>query len=199
MRTVILTFPGHFFQTHLCVRTALDHYPEISGPITVIADDVQSSPWSHYIDDLDRALSDYPCRIIPVSTLRRIPDCVAGWWRQQLIKLTLDQILPDDEWFVVDGDVIFRSRCDVAGCVPVSYRYESDSRWSKMCMNYVQGVLGTQHGVMHDQGTPVITSAIPFRHLDSNLLAGVRRHVESRFGGDFLDLHPLVGLCQNGS
>ena len=188
MNTAVLTFPGHFFQTALCIQSLLHYYPECGNNITVIADDVQCEPWSSYVSDIRQYLGDqYP--IIPVSTLSRISPCVAGWWRQQLIKLTIDQILPGSQWFVVDGDVIFRSRCNVADCVPISRRYDADSRWSQMCANYVRGVLGTDQGIMHDQDQPVITSPIPFRHLDSKLLRSLREHVESRFGGNFVDLH----------
>lgn len=188
MNTVVLTFPGHFFQTALCLQSLLRHYPEYSNNITVIADDVQCKPWSDYIDDLSIYLGP-GYKIVPVSSISKIRDCVAGWWRQQLIKLTLDRILPGDQWFVVDGDVIFRSRCNVAQCVPVTRRYDADSRWSKMCVNYVQNLLGTEFGIMHDQTDAVITSPVPFRHLDSNLLCDLRRYVELRFGGDFVDLH----------
>ena len=188
MNAAVLTFPGHFFQTALCIQSLCRHYPEYTNSITVIADDVQCEPWSDYVSDLHQFLGDrYP--IIPVSIVPKIRDCVAGWWRQQLIKLTLDQILPGTEWFVVDGDVIFQSRCDVAGRVPISRRYDATSRWSQMCVNYVKGVLGTDQGIMHDRGQEVITSPVPFRCLDGSLLQALRDHVEARFSGDFVDLH----------
>jgi len=188
VNTAVLTFPGHFFQTALCIQSLLHYYPECSNRITVIADDVQCEPWSGYVSDLRQYLGDlYP--VILTSTLPGISRCVAGWWRQQLIKLTINQILPGNEWFVIDGDVIFQSRCDVVGRVPVSRRYDATSRWSQMCVNYVRGVLGTDQGIMHDQDQPVITSPVPFRHLDRDLLQALRDHVESRFNCDFVDLH----------
>jgi len=188
VNTVVLTFPGHFFQTALCIQSLLHYYPECTDRITVIADDVQCEPWSGYVSDLRQYLGDlYP--VMPVSALPQIRDCVAGWWRQQLIKLTIDQILPGTQWFVVDGDVIFRSRCDVQDRVPISRRYDATSRWSQMCINYVRGALGTDQGIMHDQDQPVITSPVPFRHLDRDLLQALRSHVESRFHGNFVDLH----------
>jgi hypothetical protein len=188
VNTAVLTFPGHFFQTALCIQSLLHYYPECTDRITVIADDVQCEPWSGYVSDLRQYLGDlYP--VMPVSALPQIRDCVAGWWRQQLIKLTIDQILPGTQWFVVDGDVIFRSRCDVQDRVPISRRYDATSRWSQMCINYVRGALGTDQGIMHDQDQPVITSPVPFRHLDRDLLQALRDHVESRFHGNFVDLH----------
>lgn len=191
MHAVILTFPGHFFQTHLCVKSLLEYYPEVAK-LTFVLDDVQASPWYNYRDDFRdtwQGAIDNPWQIICCSEVPKIGACVAGWWRQQLVKLTLDRILPDDQWFVVDGDVIFRSRCEVQGRVPISRRYDADSRWNKMCEQYVKGLLGTDQGIMLDQAQPVITSAIPFRFLDRVLLSQLRQHVESRFGGDFVDLH----------
>jgi hypothetical protein len=188
VNTAVLTFPGHFFQTALCIQSLLRHYPDYTDNITIIADDVQCEPWGSYIGDLRDFYQDR-FEVIETSTLCKIPDCVAGWWRQQLIKLTLDQILPGHKWFVVDGDVIFRSRCDVAGRVPISRRYDATSRWNQMCVNYVRGVLGTDQGVLHDQDQTVVTSPVPFRCLDRDLLQCLRRHVESRFGSEFVDLH----------
>jgi hypothetical protein len=190
MPTVILTFPGHFFQTVLCLRSILEFYPDCIETVTVIADDVQCDPWADYVKDLANTLAAvHPVEIMPVSTLPGIRDCVAGWWRQQLIKLTLDRILPDPAWFVVDGDVIFQSRCEVTDRVPISRRYDATSRWSQMCVNYVRGALGTDQGIMHDQDQPVITSSVPFRHLDRDLLQALRGHVESRFNRDFVAVH----------
>lgn len=191
MHAVILTFPGHFFQTHLCVQSMLEHYPEITR-LSFVLDDVQANPWHSYRDDFTDAILgkiDRSCQILCSSAVSKINVCVAGWWRQQLIKLTLDQILSDDKWFVVDGDVIFQSRCEVQNLVPISRTYDADDRWSKMCELYVKGVLGIGQGVMLDQDQPVITSAIPFRYLDRALLSHLRQHVESRFKGDFVDLH----------
>ena len=190
MPIVILTFPGHFFQTVLCLRSVVNLYPDCAETVTVVADDVQCEPWINYVQDLPQTLgSVHKVNIVPVSTLPLIRDCVAGWWRQQLVKLTIDQILPDFRWFVVDGDVIFRSRCDVENRVPISRHYDALNRWSQMCVNYVRGVLGTDQGIMHDHDQPVITSPVPFRHLDRDLLQALRDHVESRFHGDFVDLH----------
>jgi hypothetical protein len=188
VNTVVLTFPGHFFQTILCIQSLLQFYPGQCDTITVIADDVKCEPWSRYVEDLTECLGDQ-YEVIPVSTLPRIRDCVAGWWRQQLVKLTIDKILPGHEWFVVDGDVLFKSQCNVQGCVPISRRYDATSRWNQMCANYVRGVLGIDQGVLHDQDCAVVTSPIPFRCLDRDLLQALRSHVQSRFGKDFVELH----------
>lgn len=191
MHAVVLSFPGHFFQTQLCVKSLLVHYPEINR-LSFVLDDVQADPWDTYPDDFAEQISrlvPVPWQTLSVCSLPKIGSCVAGWWRQQLIKLTLDQILPDDEWFVVDGDVIFYGRCDVRARVPISKRHDPEARWSKMCINYVRDVLGTYQGELQESGRSVITSAIPFRYLSRSLLQDLRLHVESRFQGDFVDMH----------
>lgn len=189
MQVAVLTFPGHFFQTQLCLRSIHKQYPESTNHITVIADDVQSAPWHDYIDDLKNCLRDAKITVIPVSSFSKIKTCIAGWWRQQLIKLTMDVILPGEQWFVVDGDVIFLSRCNVRDCVPISRRYDARNRWNYMCQRYVKDVLGVDQGMLQDQDQPVVTSAVPFRHLDRDLLQALRSHVECRWHGDFVDLH----------
>lgn len=191
MHAVILTFPGHFFQTQLCVQSLLKHYPEVIK-LSFVLDDVQSSPWSRYRIDFADAVSSkiyIPSQTLYCSDMPKINSCVAGWWRQQLVKLTLDRILPDDEWFVVDGDVIFQSRCEVQNRVPIAKKYDLNNRWNKMCELYVKGVLGTTQGIMLYQDQPVVTSAIPFRYLSRELLSDLRHHVQCRWNNDFVDLH----------
>lgn len=187
MNSAVLTFPGHFFQTLLCLRSLRQYYPEHTNRITVIADDIQCEPWNDYAHDLQEVMPD--CDIVLTSTLPGIRNCVAGWWRQQLVKLTLDKILPDKDWFVVDGDVIFHSRCEVLDRVPISRRYEPHTNWSRMCVNYVNDVLGITQGTLQDGDRAVITSPIPFRHLTQHWLQSLRNHVENRFQNDFVDLH----------
>jgi hypothetical protein len=191
MHAVILTFPGHFYQTHLTVRSLLRYYPEIAQ-ISFFLDDVQQGPWTQYIGDFDSSIG-LVCPIAydihPVSEIWLMSQCVAGWWRQQLVKLTLDQILPHTEWFVVDGDVIFGTRCEVRRSVPITRFGDNKSPWGLMCANYVQGLLGTELGCIRDQDQQVATSPIPFRYLDRDTLSGLRQHVENRYQRDFVQAH----------
>ena len=191
MHAVVLSFPGHFWQTQLCVQRLLHYYHDINI-MTFILDDVDASTWNQYSKDFVDAVTkntEVDMRFVKVSDLGKIAKCPAGWWRQQLIKLTLDEILDDSSWFVVDGDVIFGSKIDVAENVPISRRGDFASNWSKMCVNYVRDVIGQGPGFLTMDETPVITSAIPFRHLDRDLLTTLRAHVEARFQSDFVTLH----------
>lgn len=58
-----------------------------------------------------------------------------------------------------------------------------------MSVNYVRDVLGHGPGYLTDGNTRVITSPVPFRHLDKLLLSQLRQHVEARFNDSFIDLH----------
>jgi hypothetical protein len=189
---VVLTFPGHFFQTVLSLASIQKCYSPVDRWYIII-DDLAQGPWNTYQQDFENYLkhnvSWLSYELYRTSDIDRLDQCVAGWWRQQLIKLTLDQIVPGDRWFVVDGDVIFRSRFDVQGRVPISRRHDASSRWSQMCVNYVRGLLGTSQGILYDHDNAVITSPVPFRSLDKNVLQALRSHVEYRFREDFIDLH----------
>lgn len=192
MHAVILTFPGHFFQTALTVRSLRTWYPEIQR-WSMVLDDVQRDPWWDYAHDveryLDRLFPDIKFDFYRNSDREPVTRCVAGWWRQQLVKLTLDEILPDDAWFVVDGDVIFCSRCEVRDLLPVTRHADITSGFAQMSANYVSRLLAVDHGYIQWDGRRVGTNPVPFRYLDRALLQGLRDHVESRFDKSFMELH----------
>lgn len=191
MHAVVLSFPGHFLQTILCVRSLQKHYPEITQ-ITFILDDVECHAWQDYCTDFCQVMQhelSIPWQVKKTSTLDLVSSCVAGWWRQQLVKFTVDQILDDDQWFVVDGDVIFDSRCEIWHHVPVTRTHDETANFSKMCLNYVRNLLGITQGCLDMDGYPVVSSPVPFRYLDRIFLQSLRQHVESRFGKDFVRLH----------
>lgn len=191
MHAVVLSFPGHFFQTMVCVQRLQKHYPEIER-FDFIIDDIQIEPWNTYSQDFFDNIKNYvskPFGFIKTSTLPGINRCVAGWWRQQLVKLTIDKILSGHGWFVVDGDVIFDSRCEVQNCVPVSFRTADHSRFHIMTLNYVTTMLGIAKGCLDNDSGTVLTNPIPFRLLDTKLLNLLRSHIEDRFQKEFVQLH----------
>jgi len=191
MHAAVLTFPGHFFQTLLLIRSIRQHYPEVIG-ISFLLDDVACQSWPEYARDFEtqvRSLIDIDCEFYLGTRLESIRTCVSGWWRQQLIKCTLDQILPGQEWFVVDGDTLFDTRCDVRHRVPISKVYNEHTHYAIMCRNYVRTLLGTEQGTLLCDDVPVLTNPIPFRYLEADFLRALRRHVESRFDQDFVSLH----------
>lgn len=191
MHAVILTFPGHFFQTLLTVTSLQCHYPEVQR-ISFILDDINADPWLQYQSDFCQEIAkrcQCSWHVIATSDIDGVRDCEAGWWRQQLVKLTLDRILDGDHWFVADGDVIFDSRCEIQGRVPISRWVDETQRWSKMSVNYVRDLLGIEQGCISMDGRQISTSAIPFRYLDRALLSSLSSHIKTRFGKDLIQAH----------
>lgn len=187
MDAVTLTFPGHFFQTALSIRSIQRFYNPAKHYI--ILDDLEQGPWHSYVQDAQELYGpDYI--YILTSTIPRMDQTLSGWWRQQLIKLTVDQLIPGDEWLLVDGDVIFESFCPYRGIVPViAHDVDPNGDIERFTRNYIQGVLGVeQTRVLHD-GQHRMTNPVPYRLLDRSLLENLRRHVEQRFGDDFVEQH----------
>jgi hypothetical protein len=192
MHAVILTFPGHFLHTILTVRSLQTWYPDIDK-WSIVLDDIQAAPWDSYAQDFQEYLQQcFPTIFFDIyrsSDQPRLQHCVTGWWRQQLIKLTLDQILPDHDWFVVDGDIVFHSRCEIQNHLPITYHGDTTGGFAEMSANYVRRLLGIDIGYLELEGKRVNTSPVPFRFLDRDLLQNLRQHVESRFQQEFVDLH----------
>lgn len=190
MHAVVLTFPGHFFQTQLCLRNLRKFFPEITN-ITFVLDDVDAMSWTSFAKDFYHTATqalDIPYQMVMVSSMPAIKQSVSGWWRQQLVKLTLDTFVADDCWFLVDGDVIFQTRCDIKQLVPICRKLD-DSRWNKMAKRYTQDLLSLDQGGLWDGNAQMLTSPVPFRYLDRQLLQSLRSTVEQKFKRDFVDLH----------
>lgn len=192
MHAIFITFPGHLAQTTLSIRSANRWFPEITE-FSLVVDDIRLAPWSNFTEDLDRYVRyhvpDIELTLRNFSEIPALYRCLSGWWRQQLIKLLIDTMMPDDQWFVIDGDVIFESRCDYIGITPISRRGDTSTPVAQLTENYVKRLLGVEPGFLESGGQRVGTSPIPFRYLDRELLTNLRRHVESKFNKDFLSLH----------
>lgn len=192
-KAVIVTYPGHFFQTRMTIDSIKYFYPDISQ-IYVAYDDATIEHWPDYLKDCRsfyNSNSNYvPIEFVSFSQINpNIQKCKIGWYRQQLIKCCIDQGIPGDEWFVVDGDVIFDERVDVAGVTPVHHRPERDDPLSKLVLNYIRFALGIgQHPLLAD-GNYKVTSAIPFRILTRKMLQTLRNRVEQNIGGEFVARH----------
>lgn len=193
MNTVVLTFPGHLLHTVLCIRSLHKWYPGCDQ-YDIIVDDVDVACWPTFLSDAEAFFHDNLSRsgitfvITPVSTLTSIAECHCGWWRQQLVKLTLHEILPHEEFFVVDGDVIFDSHCDVHNRLPITERSVPDMM-DTLNANYVRNLLGIDQGMLLFDGQPCVTNPIPFRYLTSDLLRDLNLHIKQRFGKNLIELH----------
>jgi hypothetical protein len=203
---VVLTYPGHFYMTMICVRSIRHWYPDLHK-IYIIYDDLAGS-WPDYEQDLQREYDQWfvkPHAIIPYSELAGIDRCDVGWWRQQLIKTHIDQLVPGETWFVVDGDVIFDESIDVINRTPVFERWNCNNPIDIMVDRYVDRVLGYHMPRVKLDGKFYVTSGIPFRVLDRKQLKSLRNHAEHQLGSAFLSWHinmmatgEIVGFVPEG-
>jgi len=178
---VVLTYPGHFLLTALTIRSYFQHH--ISVPVTVIADDLSDFAWSSYIADCEQL---YKCTVIPVSQIASAARFKAGWIRQQIVKLYLDQVLPYDSWFFSDGDVEYHFAAPT-DAIPYVIRSESTPNQQNQ---YTKDLLKVDH-VKIDSRWDV--SNPPFRTMQANTLRQLRQHVESVHNISFDQLHASVG------
>lgn len=195
----ITTWPGYCFQTALCIKSIQQYLPP--RPIHIILDTQHnnghpvSTPWPDFESDIKQYLEkQHISRGIVWHTVGEVPAidrCPVGWWRQQLVKLCLDQYLPGDSWLVVDADIIFGQNL-VFDRVPVKVdrflALENDSITVGNRL-YVKNLLQGNLTHLTYEGFPVCTSAVPFRQLDRQLLSGLRQRVQSIHNQDFIDLH----------
>ena len=192
--------------TEICVRSIRRWYPDLHR-IYIIYDDLAGS-WPDYEQDLRCEYDQWfikPYAMIPYSNLSGINRCDVGWWRQQLIKTHIDQLVPGDTWFVVDGDVIFDESVDLSNRTPVFVGGYSNHPIDIMCGRYIDRVLGHKNSrVMYD-GKFCVTSSIPFRVLDREQLQNLRSHAEQQVGSEFLSWHintmssgEIVGFVPEG-
>ena len=186
MNVVVLTYPGHFLMTLLCLKSLEKFYSP--DRYYVLYDDLSSPAWPDYVDDCLTHYQFNNITLIPYTQVHpEIKKCDVGWWRQQLIKLCVDLCLPEDQWLVVDGDVIFDEHIDVRGVTPVHLREEHSSPISIMVTRYVETMLKAPR--IKVNGQTAITSSIPFRWLDRTGLVGLRNCVSSNLGLDCITAH----------
>lgn len=186
-RVVVTTFPGYFFITTLCLKSIKKYFPRT--PITVIIDDFELDSWPSYVNDCQSYLLDqFPdLDFVLFSQLQRVDDAnMGGWFRQQLIKLHLDLLVPDCEWLVVDGDLIFKDTPNL-NVVPV---FKSKSTPVDIGnRHYVKHMLGIDQPWLGESHDYLCASVVPFRYITKELLQSLRSWVERVHGINFLELH----------
>lgn len=184
MKVAVLTYPGHFFLTQLCVRSLPTLFAGQAFETVLVYDDLAANNWPNYKQDLEEIFPD--STLIAYSSLPALEKVSVGWWRQQLVKLHIDKILSGDEWLLVDGDVIFDTKINVR-VIPVC-RFNNDSI-TIMATRYVSDLLGIDHPFITVDDRPYLTNNVPWRFVDRNLLERLREHIAQRYPGDLVDLH----------
>jgi hypothetical protein len=203
---VVLTFPGHFFLTIMTLESIRYFYPDIKQ-IYVLYDDQVTAGWPDYVDDCcEWYRIPHDCFIGYSQVNESIAQCQIGWYRQQLIKCSIDQGVPGDRWFVVDGDIVFDERVDVENITPVQHRDHPDDMLSLAVNRCTNTLLGIDQSPLLLDGRFKITSSIPFRILEKSVLEELRHRVETNIGGNFaqqltemVHAHQLVAYDNTGS
>jgi len=189
-RIVLTTFPGYFFIQILCLRSIQQYAAGFS--IDIIIDDFDIHHWPGYVNDCEQ----YITRCFPEMdiTFHQFSDFVGqsrlkngGWFRQQLIKLYLDQFVTGDRWLLVDADVVFTQdiRLDTVSAT-VNNLPDPITVGNRL---YVEFMLGTDQPWVVNKDEYWCLSSVPFRLLQRDLLQGLRAHVESLHGKSLFDLH----------
>lgn len=195
-RVVITTFTGYFFITVLCLRSVKKYLSHL--PIDIIIDDFDLEHWPTYVIDCKQYLStEFPeldLNFFLFSQLNTVDDAQhGGWFRQQLIKLHLDQLIRDDNWLSVDADVIFNEYPNL-NIIPV-VRTSADPIDTGNRL-YVKYMLGVNKPYLGNSNDHLCASGVPFRYISRQLLQELRQHVEQQHNKNFLQLH--LDLMKSG-
>jgi hypothetical protein len=110
-----------------------------------------------------------------------------GWFRQQLVKLYLDQFVPGNRWLLVDADVVFVEdiRLDAISAT-VATIPDPITVGNRL---YVEFMLGTDKPWVVNKDEFWCLSSVPFRPLTRDLLQGLRAHVTQLHNKPLFDLH----------
>lgn len=189
-RIVLTTFAGYFFSQILCLRSIQQH--AAGFPVDIIIDDYDITHWPSYPEDCKAYIqTNFPNLDITFHKFSQLPGMhlvrTGGWFRQQLIKLYLDTIVPGLTWLLVDADVIFLeppqsnsvsatlrlepTPVDIGNRLYVAFMLDCDKPWV----------------IREDQYWCL--SAVPFRFLDRSLLQDLRSTVQKVHGQSLFDLH----------
>lgn len=115
-----------------------------------------------------------------------------GWFRQQLVKLYLDQFVTGNRWLLVDADVVFTEdiRLDAISAT-VATTPDPINVGNRL---YVEFMLGTDKPWVVNKDEYWCLSSVPFRPLSRDLLQNLRSHVEALHNKTLFELH--LGLFE---
>lgn len=190
-RVVVTTFPGYFFSTALCLQSIQQYVPDTG--VDIIIDDFGLTAWPDYVQDcktyIQSQFADLDIQFYQFSQIPTVDQARAGgWFRQQLIKLHLDQILPTDRWLVVDADVILKARPNNNTVPTLSHPPDPIGIGNRL---YVKYMFNTEIPWLTAETETkfLCASGIPIRYITKDLLCGLRSRVEQVHNKNFLDLH----------
>jgi hypothetical protein len=190
-RVVVTTFPGYFFSTVLCLQSVEKF---VSGAVVdIIIDDFGLDQWPDYVSECKKYIQSQ-CAGLKINfyLFSQIPDIdrarAGGWFRQQLIKLHLDQILDTDHWLLIDADVILKDYPDITTVPTLPHPPDPIGHGNR---HYVQYMLNAAQPWLGQESETefICASGIPIRYLSRELLTSLRSAVEQIHKRNFLELH----------
>lgn len=187
-RIVLTTFPGYFFTQVLSLRSIQQY--AAGFPIDIIIDDFQLTNWPTYVEDCKQYLAQcFPNNNFNYYLYSQLPGIekvkTGGWFRQQLIKMYLDQLVPGNRWLLVDADVEFQEPPQIDAVSAVVREGGPIDIGNRL---YVQHMLGTTQPWVVNENEYWCLSSVPFRLIERDLIVELRQHAE-QLHGDFLQHH----------
>lgn len=189
-RVVVTTFPGYYFTQILCLRSIQQYAAGI--PVDIIIDDFGLKHWPTYVNDCQQYITEcFP----EVNTTFHLFSKFAGmekvktggWFRQQLVKLYLDQFVQGNRWLLVDADVVFT---EPIGLDNISATVRTDPGPIDIGNRlYVQTMLDCDQPWVVNEHEHWCLSGVPFRLLTRDLLEQLRGRIESTHNKLVFDLH----------
>ena len=190
-RVVVTTFPGYFFSTAKCLQSIQQHVP--GAGVDIIIDDFGSATWTDYVLDCQTYLAEHFADLdLQFYQFSQITDVdrarAGGWFRQQLIKLHLDLILPTDCWLVIDADVELKAPPSYNTVPVLPHPPDPIGIGNRL---YVKHMFNTDIPWLtaETENKFLCASGIPIRYITRDLLSGLRTRVEQVHNKNFLDLH----------
>lgn len=190
-RVVVTTFPGYFFSTALCIESIKQYVPNVG--IDLIIDDFELDQWPDYVQDcktyIQSQFADVDIQFYQFSQIPTVDRARAGgWFRQQLIKLHLDQIVDTDYWLVIDADVVLKDFPDTNTIPSLPHPPDPISIGNRL---YVKHMLDTEITWLTAETETefLCVSGIPIRYLSRDLLVSLRSRVEQIHNQNFLEMH----------
>lgn len=204
MLAVVQTYPAHFYQTLLCLKSIHQHVQNLDDVILII-DDRSPLCWPSYVKDCGRLYSGLVGRTILTSTiptlrfLHRYP-----WLRQQTTKLLLDTVIDQPHWLFIDGDIRLISAPPVDSIaarrrpyvgVPLDQRDPGPGEMSSQVLYYIRYMLDIDFlGFWDDEDSKLMITAShpPVHVMRADLLQKLRASIETRFGSPLAIVHKNI-------
>lgn len=188
-RAVITTFPGYFFSTILTLQAVYKYLGKL--PVSILIDDFGLDAWPSYVDDFKIYVAQhFDNKHIDYKLFSDLPNVdsanTGGWFRQQLIKLYLDQLVDNNHWLLIDGDTVLEDTPDIDS-IPLFAGPGSSVDIGNR--KYVEFVLAIDQPYFDTANQWWCASAVPFRYVSRELLTQLRQHVEKMHNKNFLQLH----------